>query len=146
MGPGSSRSKRTVAGAGTVPYSVGLPVTSLSFRAIVGLSIGSKQSLKRVEPLRPETFVITQPGFRLRQPCRLQPAIMGAACNTAAYQTRLLQNLQVFRGAGERHGKGCGKFAHAALALGQSAQHDTSRRIGKGVKDGIQIRGIMLNH
>jgi hypothetical protein len=71
---------------------------------------------------------------------------MGAALDPPPHQSSFLQRLDVFRGAGERHLKGGGEIADAALAPGESLKDCPPRGIGQSVEDGVQAVGVMFNH
>ncbi|MBA7641735.1 hypothetical protein ES703_49420 [subsurface metagenome] len=71
---------------------------------------------------------------------------MRASPHLTPDQPGAFQHLDVLGGSSQRHRKGFRKFAHRALAPRKIAQHLPPRGIAQGVKDGIHLRRVKLNH
>lgn len=94
----------------------------------------------------PEVFVEAEPFAGAGQRPGFQSADMRASAHLAADQPGLFERLDMFRGGGERHFEGFGQLADRLFAIGELAQHVPSGRIAKGVKDGVELEGVLFNH
>jgi hypothetical protein len=54
----------------------------------------------------------------------------------------VLQRPDVLRGGGKRDREGLRKLSDRPLAADEFAQHPAARGIAKGMKDGIELRGL----
>ena len=77
---------------------------------------------------------------------RFEAADMGATFHPAPDKPGLLQRLDVFRRPGKGHSERRGQLADAALALGKSLEDRPPRRIGEGMKHGVEACSLLFNH
>src|SRR6185437_1921280 len=95
----------------------------------------AKEPVQNVEAGGPEALVEGEPLMRGLERARVEAAHVGPPAHLALDQACALEDLDVLRGRGQRHGEGLGELPDRALAGGEFAQHAPSRRVAQRVKD-----------
>jgi hypothetical protein len=100
------------------------------------------QTIKRAFP---ESSVLFDPLSGLFERLRVQFHFMDAAIAPPPEQPGFLQNAQMFRDRGKRHGVRAGEMGDAMIAAGEMGQDPAAGGIGQGCKRSVQCARI-FNH
>ena len=94
----------------------------------------------------PERAVLLDPGGRVSEGFRGQPAAVHAAIDLALQEACGLQYAHVLRDSWQRNAERFGELCDPGLTLSEAGQDGAAGGIGERTEDGIQGRGRIVNH
>jgi len=94
----------------------------------------------------PERAVLLDPGGRVPEGLRGQPAVVHAAIDLALKETCGLQYAHMLRDGWQRNPERFGKLGDHGLTLCEAGQDGAAGGIGERTEGGIQGRGGIVNH
>jgi hypothetical protein len=94
----------------------------------------------------PERAVLLDPGGRVPEGLRGQPAVVHAAIDLALKETCGLQYAYMLRDGWQRNAERLGKLGDPGLTLCEAGQDGAAGGIGERTEGGIQGRGGIVNH
>jgi hypothetical protein len=92
-----------------------------------------------VEPRVPEFLVTLQPRKRGLQRTTPQLTAHHAAALLSLDEPRILQNSEMLDESRQRHAERLGQLTHRSSAVSELGEHGTTRGIGEGAEDGVEL-------